>query len=217
MVVFKFSQGCSSRLSDSKNKVQILWLHNSHSNSILCMRTFHAVKPTKKALDFESEGQVSSSQPILIRLSPQVTNGLSKSPVLPSFQIQQCILILILFNISIAADTVDPSFHETPFALPSGPTPHMLCFLPPSLALPFSPLLGPPLLPDIVCWHAPQLNPRFLVSLCYLIQSHGFKGSLHTDDSHILSSNPTFLLFKISNPTCPKWNSKLFPLNLPHF
>lgn len=78
---------------------------------------------------------------ILIRLSPQVTNGLSKSPVLPSFQIQQCILILILFNISTAADTVDPSFHETPFALLSGPPPHMLCFPPPSLAL-----------PSLLCW-----------------------------------------------------------------
>lgn len=180
MVIFKFSQHCSSRLSDSKNKVQILWLHNSHSNSILCMRTFHAVQPTKKALDFESEGQVSSSQPILIRLSPQVTNGLLKSPVPPSFQVQQCILILILFNISTAADIVGPSFHETPFLLCSlGHHPRHFVSLLQVWLCPFS-SLGPPLLPEIACWHAPQLSPRFLVFQCYLIQSHGYMLMLPT-------------------------------------
>lgn len=57
----------------------------------------------------------------------------------------------------------------------------------------------------------------FLFSLCDLIQPHGFKGSPNANDSQILSSNPTFPFLRISNLACPKWDSKISPLNPPVF
>lgn len=159
------------------------------------------MQQTKEEKDFESEGQVSSSQTIPIRLYAQVTNGLSGSPVCASSQIQQWILILILFNISAAADAVHSSLREMLFPWLRG-RPHTLFSSSQPGSSP-SPPRDALLPPASVCWRAPHSVPAVSFPLHDLIQSHSFKGSLCADDSQIVSSHQTFPLLRMSSPTCP--------------
>lgn len=113
-------------------------------------------------LVFESEGQVYSSPPIPIQLSPPGLQWHVKVTSVciwpnPTMDFNSHLRISVAVTLSILL------FVKHSFPLALGPY-HMFSFPPPNLDLPCL-FLGSPLLSDLfTCWHSLQLNPSLLVS-----------------------------------------------------